>query len=463
MDIHRVHARSHICIKYAAGLSVLVLTAPSACANDSAPLLEEAAAPPNVPNTPVPPPESDGGAKDAAVDSDASPACSESGFCYTPLPERAPLVAVSARSIDDAWAAGDNVVMRWDGASWSEVYRHETPVESQFAFFNIAAAPDSVWATAMFANLDSGDDLPDDRSTFFFARYSNGDGGTPVVRETQVDRPFDLDVAIFDRSVYFKVPWVTPEGDSLWLAEGRTVAPDENNRVIRFDESPDGTITMQNATPTAGVGDTSTYAWHSVWGFARDDVYVGGRSCTALPCDPLEARSAIAHYDGSTWSMTTLDTTEPVRGIFGATGNDQSRQLWLWLGLPRAPGGVYVGGSIRLVPISNDGSIGAPLYVKDLPAANYGKLKSCSNYYTIFGAATSPTAAWVTNGCSLSRWDGHELREARMSLGELAPGAVNGLWAGGDDDAWIVGRSSNAQTPFPVAGFAAQFNGGQQP
>lgn len=101
-----------------------------------------------------------------------------------------------------------------------------------------------------------------------------------------------------------------------------------------------------------------------------------------------------------------------------------------------------------LVPVTNPGLPGAPVYSHptDLPPA-------CS---TRVSHAVAPTSAWLSGGLLLCRWTGTKLEPVQTSPGALpVVETLNGIWAGGAEDVWIVGAAVT-RDGLPPRGFAAR-------
>jgi hypothetical protein len=355
---------------------------------------------------------------DQAADVVATPvdagACSKGGFCREPLPVHQPLVGVTASSADDAWTVGGDVVLRWDGTSWKTVYQYRGTLPS-FAFVGVwGTKSDDIWALA----------AADSRA--FLVRGASVDGGAPALHEVVVEdelTPWDD---------YHG--WLAPSADELWLLKryGR--------QLRRMRELPDRSVVVDDVMPPTTADDPAiSFEWESIWGFAPNDVYVGGYECPDTLCN--DQRGALAHYDGAAWSITVLDTTESVSAIVGTTDADQPHQLWLGRGR-----------AVELVPVTSDGSVGASLYTQTIMTEVY----DCSH---LIGAAVSPALAWLSNGCVVYRWNGAGLDVMPVSANGIPSAYVKGMWAGKAGEAWIVGESLNHGPDAPKTGFTARREG----
>lgn len=363
------------------------------------------------------PPDDGAVGLDAPSDVAAGARCSSGGFCYEALPVPVPLVAVSATSMDQAWAVGGDAIVRWDGTSWKSVYRHDgltsgTTVSLRAVF----AATDDVWAVGSTP-------FPDRR--IHLVRYARGDGGAPVFREVSTEEPSVGD---------FWSGWLTQSADALWFLEAGS------GHVLRFRDAVDGGMTIDRWLPQGeSEDDDAYYAWYGLWGFAGDDVFLSGMTCSFGSCTGL-----LAHYDGASWSLTVLEDPMIVTGMFGTRAPGQPKHLWLEVA--DASTGAR---SIRLVPVSSDGGLGVPVLER--------AVSGCGAF---MGSAAAPGAAWLSDGCLVHRWNGSTLEVTPIAVGGEPPGRVNALWAGGADEAWVVGSSLPYKGPkFLELGFAARREG----
>ena len=374
----------------------------------------------------TPPPETtppavsvEGGAStelDAADDAPiaAVEGCSDDGFCYEPVPRSAPLIAVSASGIDDAWMLPDRsgALYRWDGTSIRQVYEYEGATPPSITFTDLwAQTANNVWAAARGS---------DDR--LVLVRYASPPGGgAPVFRELPTDVAWSGSRPV----------WGTPAGDVLWVAHG--------DEVLRIHEDASGAV-VERVVMTNAEEDPRGFAWNGIWGFGPDDVYVAGKVCASAPC--LSASEGVlAHYDGTAWSIITVDGTVEVASLRG-TPPGATRQLW-YMARPATPTW-----NTHLVPVAAGGVPGVAIYshgADDKP--------KCSS---AIGQATSPTTGWFSDGVLLCRWNGTALEAARTAVADrVIVSNLRGIWAGGADDAWIVGAAIT-RPGLPTAGFAAR-------
>jgi hypothetical protein len=148
-----------------------------------------------------------------------------------------------------------------------------------------------------------------------------------------------------------------------------------------------------------------------------------------------------------------------VTSIFG-TPPGEPRHLWLTVlnlicafcaSLTATPT------TTRLVPVMDDGSIGAPLFSQ--------LLTKSTDTGTVRGWAVSRNAAWISDGDLVWRWTGTELDVTPISIGGLPTGTVRGVWAASADDAWILGETLYPKDGLPLQtgaprGMAAHYKGG---
>jgi len=345
--------------------------------------------------------------------------CSDDGFCYEPIPRASPLIAVSASSLDEAWMLPDSsrALYRWDGTSIRQVYEYEAPSPLSIKFTNLwAQTKDHVWAAAR----GSADRL-------VLVRYASPPGGgAAAFRELPTDVPW----------TGARPVWGTPAGDALWIAN--------DDEVLRVREGASGAV-VEHLTLT-DAEDPRGFAWSGIWGFGPDDVYVAGKLCPSSPCGAT-SEGAIAHYDGTTWSIMTVDATRELGSLRG-TPSGTTRQLW-YTARSAVPGPtVQTSWRTDLVPITADGVPEAVIY-----SHKHDDLPLCSS---AIGQATSPMTGWFSDGLLLCRWTGTAFEPARTVVeGRVIVSNVRGIWASGTDDAWVVGTAVS-RPGLPAAGFAAR-------
>jgi hypothetical protein len=335
--------------------------------------------------------------------------CSKGGFCFVSLPVQAPIIAVSASNVDDAWMLPNETqtILRWDGSALNQVYEYTGATPAKVSFGAIwAEKKDNVWAVASDSNF-----------RFFVVRYAPVDGGPPVFREL----PTEEFATNYLPGARVNSIWGTAASDTLWVAAGQSV--------LRLHDNGGSTLAVDRFMPSGGPGDRFQYQWYSIRGFADDDIYVGGQGSSPA----WGTRGALAHYDGTAWSIQTFDGNEAVLSLRGTTAG-QTRQLWYsrWRNLGQV--------STRLASIGEDGGLGEGLFTVSSPACN-----------ATVGDAVTPTAGWFSNGLVVCRWTGTTLEDTATALGgRPIVQKVNAIWAGSADDTWIVGES----TAF--GGFAAR-------
>ncbi|OJY22517.1 MAG: hypothetical protein BGO98_19720 [Myxococcales bacterium 68-20] len=423
-------------------LSVLASVPFIACAASEVRLgSEDAVAPPpgsQVPSVPTPP---DAGTPDA----DAAPApersrCSEGGFCLEPLPLQRPLLAVSAASMNDAWAVARDAILRWDGTSWKDVYHYVGIGSAAPELFGIwATKHDDVWALATGA----------------LVRYSARDGGAPAFREYRTS--FRASAA--DTATY----WVNPASDELWVVNGYRTAP----TVYRYRETPEGALEETRITdPAIGfpwVQSNGTFLVRSIFGFASDDIYVGGawctRSCNSSFPEFGSFDGALAHYDGTSWSIVTrLKRGETVSGIYGTKAVGGAQRLWLWVGLDAFSS---IGNELRLLSLPAEDGGAATVVAQERVRLGFAVGHPLFDSWNagchhIIGSPAPSGGAWMSDVCSVYRWNGTSLETKSTVVNGVPLGTINGIWAGDDEEAWIVGEAPRQfQSEIP-AGFAAR-------
>ncbi|MDF2695597.1 MAG: hypothetical protein K0S65_3980, partial [Labilithrix sp.] len=108
--------------------------------------------------------------------------------------------------------------------------------------------------------------------------------------------------------------------------------------------------------------------------------------------------------------------------------------------------------SIQLVPVADDGGVGAPLVMQSLTISPWG---AACNHLSV--SAASADKAWLSDGCLVRRWNGSAFETMPTSIQNVARGKVNAIWAANPEDGWIVGESSPQGPGFPLhTGFAGQ-------
>jgi len=315
------------------------------------------------------------------------------------------------------------VLLRWDGTSLTQAYAYSGASPSNITFARIwAKKKDVVWAVAQASD-----------EQLFFVRYASPvGGGAPAFRElaTQASASAILSV------------WGQPAGDALWIVTDRGV--------LRVREDAGGAL-VDDMSPPIGAEDTNQYSWRGVWGFGPDDIYVAGKVCPPDWCEPADSRGVLAHYDGTSWSITTIESASELLSLHG-TAPGSERQLWYDSREPQLSSGpfgetIYVD-MTYLVPVANEGQLGAPLYsrsMKDAPA--------CASRV---GDMAAPSSGWFSGGLLVCHWTGTTFEPVKVALGERPiVEKVNGIWAGGEDDVWIVGAAVT-RPGLPARGFAAR-------
>lgn len=371
--------------------------------------------------TPEAGPDVEGGSTDR--DASVRGTCSSGGFCTTPLPVSFPLFALAARD-SEAWALGARGILRWDGGAWSHVYA--TTIDPTGAHHGVwTAKEDDVWVAT-------------DKK---IVRYSKQGTTAPAFRE-------------YPNTLAVQGSWLDTSTNVLWEVVRQT---DGLSAVHRFRDAVDDGVTAEDGAIPIWPAEGGSYRWSSIWGFGSTDVYVGGERCMIDDCtwSPWALRAAIAHYDGTTWSVTLLDEQQSLLGIVGTPGASEPRSLWLWVGYRTLYNPSTT--SLRFVPIESDGSFGAPVVTKEMPMppAEPSMKAPCSH---VLGSMQSANAGWLSNGCLLYRWDGNDLEPTGTAINGIPVGRVNALQGSGAGVVWIAGEGLESGV-----GFAARRAGGSQP
>jgi hypothetical protein len=357
-------------------------------------------------------------ARDAsAAEAHVAKRCSEGGFCYVSVPITAPLGSVSASSIDDAWMTTyfDSSLLHWDGKLLASVYEYSGSQPASVRFVSIwAEKKDNVWAMALDENYE-----------LFVVRFSPPvGGGKPAFRELRTGQRWAGKFAT----------WVTPASDELWTT---TVTSAGESVILRLHEDASGALITDRFRPDLGVEDGRSYSWTSIWGFGPNDLYAGG---VALEGTSTTGRGVLAHYDGTSWSVTVLGSSE-IASLHG-TPPGQPRQLWYHVEsqTPVQPISTY------LVPILDGDAVGAPIFTNTMTTSG------CSSR---IGKAVTPSSGWFSNGLLVCQWSGTKLEPVTTALsGGAVITRVNGIWADRADDVWVVGTAAPPNKNFPPTGFA---------
>jgi hypothetical protein len=360
---------------------------------------------------------------------DASPldTCSPGGFCPAPMSAVFPLFAVTAQGAD-AWAVGSGGIVRWNGTSWTLV--HPMSIDPSWAHDGIwMTKTDGLWVA----------------TTRKIVRYAKYGSAVPEFRE-------------FTNGFEVVASWADPASNVLWEVASQYNTNGGRPGVYRFHDDGGGGLSTEDMSIPIWRAEGGAYRWKSIWGFGPNDVYVGGEMCPLNSCDWWSAdalRGAIAHWDGTTWSIAILDAKQPVHAMFGTTGLAEPRRLWLGIG-SLAGQNISVT-SIRLVPVSSDGSVGDAIVSKDvlMNPSDSSMNAPCTH---VVGSVHSSNAAWISNGCLVYYWDGAKLDVVRTAINGVPIGRVNGLWAGAAGHAWIAGEALERGV-----GFVAQRKAGGTP
>ncbi len=424
-------------------LSVIASVPFIACAaSETEVTTDDAGAPPTENQIPTAQPPSDAGQPDADA-AEAPPAldasrCSDGGFCLEPLPIQKPLLAVSAANMNDAWAVARDAILRWDGTSWNAVYHYTGTGEADPEMFGIwATKHDDAWALA----------------TGTLVRYSVRDGGAPTFRE------HSFRAAANDTVSY----WADPTSEELWVVTGYQSRP----MAYRYRETPEGGL-EETRFVDAPIGlpwnqNNAAFLPRTVFGFAADDIYVGGawctRSCNSAYPDWGNFDGAIAHYDGTSWSIVArLAQGETVSGLYGTKAASGPQRLWAWVG---RDGWTDLGNELRLLELP-EGDAGALTVVAGRKVRLDGWTGHpmfdswSSGCHHIIGSVPPSGGAWLSDVCFVYRWNGTSLETASTLWNGVPLGTINGIWAGDDEEAWIVGEAPRQSEYEAPAGFAAR-------
>jgi hypothetical protein len=274
------------------------------------------------------PPDSDLDAGNAG-DAGNSGHCSPDHWCRTPLPTPDfTLSAVWSFAPDDAFAAGDNGMIHWDGKTWSLVPGGDAGLEGLTGLW--ASGPNDLWAVARGQHrLLHGTRAAGGAFTWTTSETVGGptrdivtgtasgsvwtagmeDDGTQVLEHAV---SVDGGAPTFTKVVIPESPFSTnalfvSAGDELWIAG-----------------SGDAAAVVLHAKKTANV-----YAWDTtldttgqpftffpaLWGIAANDIWVLGAKADHYHRSPLSD-------GGGEWSPIANHVTVAMTSVWGTGKND---------------------------------------------------------------------------------------------------------------------------------------------
>jgi len=210
--------------------------------------------------------------------------CDDIGW-KTDSPIDSPLTGIWGSAPDDVYAinGSDPTVLHWDGTTWSRI----VPLVSHTVHFN------GIWGSAANDIYFVGETGSDQDGLVV---HWDGANWTMTNLHSAAKGSF-TPTAIWGRAKD-DVHLVGLAGE-IWHFDG------QNWREVNPPPAPptptDGTTFLQAAAISQDLSD--------VWGSAADDVYaVGG--------------GMIAHWNGSTWSPTSVPYADDYRGVWGSGRND---------------------------------------------------------------------------------------------------------------------------------------------
>ncbi|HEX5724452.1 MAG TPA: hypothetical protein VFX98_03250 [Longimicrobiaceae bacterium] len=336
----------------------------------------------------------------------------------------ADLYSVWGIAADDVWAVGDDVILHWDGASWTAT----APPVAALLFSVRGSAADDVWAVGCGCAQETGvalhwdgnewtqdtdPDLDPDGLNAVWAAAGDDvwaagasslmryDGGDWTVVQGGLDYPLLALVGTSATNVFAGGPlgfierWngasldtmtvTNPTLYGVWAAsDDEAWAVGENGTIVHRDAG-----TGAWATELCGCGPTL----YGVWGTSASSIWAVGDGGTIL------------HHDGTDWDPQTSGTAEDLAGIWGSGPLDVVA--------------VGTGGAI----VRYDGT--------DWTAEASGTSEDLAD---VWAASASDAFAVGTNGTIL-RWNG-------ASWSPMTSNTLNhltGVWGSSSSDVYAVG------------------------
>jgi hypothetical protein len=350
-----------------------------------------------------------------------------------PVPTEEPLRAVWGIASDDVWAVGPKgVALRWDGSAWRSV-----------------ALPTSEWLSGVSGTSSRDVWLvgPNVALHWDGSRFTEAPGWTPARSLT----PFEGEWGLAHVWAISRTDVVAAGAFSCQRWDGRrwsVTACGVKEASDIWASGPDDIWVVGNHLSSSGFNSithrahwdgqkwTSETFWdyqpgytepfESVFGFAKDDVWMNGTW----------------HYDGHTWSRVCRGTSQrrlwglDAQRLFGSAAGELARfdgtgwtalaQTWKSPALfgPSLSGGAWA--------VLQDGVVlerDAERWKGQRPGADSARY--ARSFRTAFGSG--PEDVWATNGAGLFHWDGAVWTHMPVSR---YPGAG---WSISPTDAFLAG------------------------
>lgn len=335
---------------------------------------------------------------DAESDGRATGTCSEHGFCHTPIPGNATVVAAWGDGHGAVWAVTEaGTVLRWDGAVWKAHVTLDGPLTAIWG-----SGPTDVWIAGRRGLWHGSGDTPD---TLDFAITTlPGDDAAPIV-------------SVWGSSA-----------DDVWAVGGSTTEIPHVARVLHFARASSGTDPNWELDPLSAEPLAFTHVWGSreggVWlsGLAYDDaefadygvVYrrsphaPGAGSFVAEPLPGRDDGPPFGRFAGAR-SVATLADGEFL--VLGTTG-DTRGAYW------RAR--------------TTDGGRTFAWTFEESPVSGIAENAAWG---------TRHDDVWIGSDFGqLKHWDGRSWKPAILTLtGYPVTAPLRGFWGIGGEELWVVG------------------------
>ncbi len=350
----------------------------------------------------------------------------------SPFPESG---SVWSPAVDDAWAIGHksydvSFLLHFDGEAWS---RGQTTIHHHLTRLG-GSAPDDVWAvgdrgailrfSGTFEERRTGS--PEHLSRIFgFSEnelWAVGRSGTVLRRNAmeweRISVPSERNLFAIS-GVSPTDLWVVGEGDMALHFDGERWSAVPTGAFYGLGAIWASSPTDVWASDSHDIGpgifvhwDGITWSWsyhtgvNGFWGFARDDVWGAGRSCTWRPDHSIWCFNTISHFDGNSWTAQFVGSGGQGDG-FSAIWGVGPDDLW---------------------------AVGSQTYHwdgKNWARVDFPDLGGCAG---VWGRAKHDVFAVCAYG--VAHWDGSVWSRLQTPNGH----SLSGIW-GLDSKVWAVGQN----------------------